>query len=159
MFQQRIVCHRLPPATDSDLRAMTDRKGIQEAKRRQLHAQLIQFEAQLMDSEQRYCQELSRLEMDVWNRSFSSKKNAFDRIMQCVQACFNHWKSQSLRSIRFREACLRAALIKLQRRQASRKTHKKNNKVMIDVYPQVIVDAKQVCLDQQQLAYLSHHGK
>lgn len=169
MFQQRIVCHPLPRSTD-DMRDMDDgkwdvngkNKAMQEMKRQQLHQQLEQYEAELLDHEHRYHKELSSLEVNLWKQYYSDTNNQFDRIMQCLQSYLNHRKNQTMRVIRYKESCLRTRLRKLQRRQTSQEKKKKKKKktvTKIDVYPQVIVDTKRVCLSSAQLNYLSHHGK
>ena len=133
-------------------------KVIQEVKRRQLHMKLEQYELQLLDYEQHFHREFSDLEMNLSKEHSSDTKGEFDRIMQCLQALFDHQKNRTVRTIRYRESYLRAALKKLQRRQASRNRKKKNVMMMVDVYPQVIVDVKKLCLNRNQLDYLSHHG-
>lgn len=81
MFQQRILCHRLPRLS-VDMREMDDgeknsnakNKVIQEVKRRQLHIKLEQYEMQLLDYEQHFQKEFSDLEMSVWQQQHLNTK-------------------------------------------------------------------------------------
>lgn len=164
IFQQRILCHRLPQSFNQ-IEEMTDKidnmnaknKHIQEAKRRKLDRTLQDYETKLLDYEHRYQDEFSKLEMQLWKQHYSGARDHYDRMMQCLQDYLNHRSNRTIRTIRYREACVRTALQKLQRRQMSQKSKKKANKV--DVYPQVIVDTKKLSLNQRQLDYLSQRGE
>ena len=164
IFQQRILCHRLPQSFNQ-IEEMTDKtdnmtvqnKHVQEAKRRKLDRTLQDYETKLLDCEHRYQDEFSKLEMQLWKQHYSETRDHYDRMMQSLQDYFDQHKHRTMRTIRYREACVRTALQKLQRRQMSRKSKKKAKKV--DVYPQVIVDTKKLSLNQRQLDYLSQRGE
>lgn len=155
LFQQRILCHRLPRSfhqmtpTTSTLKTNVQTKSIQDDKRQRLHLHLEQYEQQLLEHEHRYQKELSDLETHLWKQHYSDARNHYDRMMQCLQGYLTHHKNRTLRTIRYHESYVRAALRKLARQ----------SKPMIDVYPQVMVDVRKVCLNRHQLDYLSHHGK
>jgi hypothetical protein len=165
MFQQRIVCHRLPQSlediperNDQKESVNVNNKWIQEMKRQKLHLELEQYERQILDYEHRYQQALSNFELDLWKTYYSDSKNQFDRIMQCLRAYFNHWKTRSMRAIRYKESCLRAKLRRHQRRHTLAQKKEKKEKQIVDAYPQVIIDAAKVCLNRHQLDFLSHRG-
>ena len=162
-FQQRILCHRLPQSLNKneDITDLTNNnihvqnKNIQEAKRRQLDRILKQYETQLLDYEHLYEKEWCNLETELFKQYYSTNKIHYGDIIECLQNFFNHRQQRTIRTIRYREACVGVVLRKIQRRHISKKTKKKK---MIDVYPQVIVDVSKLCLNKRQLDYLSHRG-
>ena len=175
IFQQRILCHRLPQSFNQNER-ITDHtahninlqnKSLQEEKRRQLDRTLESYETKLLDYENHYETEYSYLEIQLWREYYSEARDYYDRIVESLQVYLTHRQSRTLRTIRFGEKYVRSVLRQLQRRRTSRKTkHKKKknnnndtNKRMINVYPQVIIDTTKVCLNQRQLDYLSQRGK
>ena len=164
LFQQRILCHRLPQSfnqieeiTDHAGKINVQNKTIQEAKRYKLDQALENYETKLLDCEHRYQSEFSHLEIQLCKEHYAETRDYYDHLMQCLQNYLNHRKYRTIRTIRYREAYVRTALRKLHRRQMSRKSKKKTNKV--DVYPQVIVDTRKISLNQRQLDYLSQRGE
>ena len=164
IFQQRILCHRLPQSFNQieEMTAHIDNqngqnKHIQEAKRRKLDQALQDYETKLLDCEHRYQSEFSNLERQLWIQHFSGTRDHYDRIIQSLKDYLTHLSHRTIRTIRYRETYVRTALRKLQRRQMSQKSKKKTSKV--DVYPQVIVDKKKICLNQRPLDYLSQRGE
>jgi hypothetical protein len=170
-FQQRILCHRLPQSLDEceDMTDLTNNihvqnKSIQEAKRRQLDRTLKHYETQLLDYDHLYEQEWYNLEIELLKQYYPANKLNYDQIIECLQNFLNHRQYRTIRTIRYREACMGVALRKIQRRHMSKKTKntnknkKKKKNRMIEVYPQVIVDTSKLCLNQRQLDYLSHRG-
>ena len=133
-------------------------KSIQELKRRQLDRALEQYEANLLENENQYQNDLSNFERQLWRYHYSENKAHCDRMVQSVQDYLNRRQHRMMRTIRYGEACVRTALRKLQRNQTSRKNNSKNKRI-VDVYPQVILDVSKTSLNQRQLDYLSHRGK
>lgn len=166
LFQQRILCHRLPRSFDQMNENITDHtnhthmlnKNVQETKRQQLDRCLEKYETSLLDNEDHYQNELCHFERQLWRHHYSENRAHCDLIVQCVQNYLNHRQYRTIRTIRYEEVCVRTALRKLHRRQTSGKNHEKN-KSIVDVYPQVILDVTKTSLNQRQLNYLSHRGK
>lgn len=166
LFQQRILCHRLPRSIDQVKENITDHindihlqnKSIQELKRRQVDRALEQYETNLLENENQYQNELCNFERQLWRSHYSENKAHCDRMVQNVQDYLNRRQNRMMRTIRHGEACVRTALRKLQRNQISRKNKSKNKRI-VDVYPQVILDVSKTSLNQCQLDYLSQRGK
>lgn len=166
LFQQRILCHRLPRSFDPLKENITDQtnhthlqnKSFQEAKRQQLNRVLEHYETSLLDNENHYQQELCHFEKQLWRYHYSENKAHCDLMVQSVQDYLNHRQRRTMQTIRYGEACVRTALRKLQRRQTSQKNNEKN-KGMVSVYPQVILDVSKTPLNKRQLDFLSHRGK
>ena len=162
MFEQRIVCHRLPKSvdrttTDLEQRQLTNKhkKMVQELKRLILNVELEDYETAIQQYECSYQQELATLEQQIRNPTSDEHRCQTDTLMYFLHSYLKHLTDRLLRRVRFKESCLRANLRRHQRRRQQSSSHEGK----IDVYPQIIVDVSEVSLNQTQLDYLSHNGE
>jgi hypothetical protein len=160
MFEQRILCHRLPKSLD-DIKvdveqeqcAKKQNKIIQELKRRMLNEELEKYENKIQDYEHLYQQDLAVLEIQISIPTSSDHQRQVATLTHFIKQYFGHYTDRFLRQIRYQESCLHAKLLRHHRRHSS-----SSNKT-IDVYPQIIIDVPKVSLNRTQLNYLSHNGK
>jgi hypothetical protein len=160
MFEQRILCHRLPKSFDNiktdieqDLNANKRNKIIQELKRRMLNEELEKYENKIQDYEHLYQQELAALQIQISNPTSSDHKRQVEILTHFIKQYFSHYTDRCLRQIRYQESCLHAKLLRHYRR------HSSSSSKTIDVYPQIIIDVPNISLKRTQLDYLSHNGK
>ena len=160
MFEQRILCRKLPKSF-SFIQAEIDQeqcvnkrnKIIQELKRRMLNIELEQYEMKIQHYEHLYQQDFHTLQLQILNPTSSDHKCQVNILVHCVNLYLHHYTNRVIRQIRYKESRLHVKLIHHYRR------HSVSKKKIIDVYPQIIVDASKVSLNQTQLDYLSHNGK
>ena len=160
LFEQRILCHKLPKSFDS---IKTDsiqeqcqnkrNKIIQELKRRMLNVDLEQYEIKIQSYEHLFQENLTTLQLQILNPTSDSHKCQVDIVMHFVKQYFTHHTNTCIHQIRYQESCLHAKFLRHYRRHSSA-----TNKT-IDVYPQIIVDVSKVSLNHKQLEYLSRCGK
>lgn len=162
MFEQRIVCRRLPVAfhrktADLEQRARSNRhkKMVQELKRVMLNVELEDYEIAIQDYEQSYQDELLKLEQQIRNPSTDEHKRHTDILLYFLHSYLQQLTDRLLRRVRFKESCLRVSL----RRHHRRQQQSSSGEQRIDVYPQTIVDVSKVALNQVQFDYLSQNGK
>jgi hypothetical protein len=160
MFEQRILCHKLPKSfdfikVDIDQEQCVNKhnKIIQVLKRRMLNVELEKYENKIEHYEHLYQQDLSALESQISNPTSSDQKCQTDILMHFVKLYFNHHTNRLISQIRFKESRLH---VKLTRHRCDRASSKKK---VTDVYPQTIVDVPKVSLNRSQLDYLSRNGK
>ena len=160
MFEQRILCHKLPKSfdcikIDNDQEQCVNKRNkiIQVLKRRMLNVELERYENKIQHYEHLYQQDLTALELQILNPSSSDHKWQTDILMHFVKLYFNHHTNRLISQIRFKESRLHVKLIHQRCRRASSK------KKVPDVYPQTIVDVPKVSLNCSQLDYLSRNGK
>jgi DNA gyrase/topoisomerase IV subunit B len=160
MFEQRILCHKLPKSFDpirtdieQDHCANKRNKIIQELKRRMLNKELEKYEQKIQHYEHLYQQELATLHEQILNPPSSKQKWQVETLMYFVKQYFSHHTDRFLRQIRYRESCRHAKLLRHYRRHSAL-SHK-----TVDVYPQTIIDVSNIGLNRTQLNYLSHNGE
>ena len=163
IFEQRILCHKLPNSFDSidiDLNlqqsANKRNKVIQEIKRRMLNVRIEEYESKIQHYEHLYQQEFDALQLQILNPSSSPQKCQTDILLYFVKLYLNHVTNRHMRQIRYKESRLH---IKLMRQSRHDRHHPSSKKKTINVYPQIIVDVPKVSLNRTQLDYLSHNGK
>jgi hypothetical protein len=161
MFEQRILCHKLPKSIDAiKIDIDSEQQGvnkhnkiIQELKRRMLNVELEQYEMKIQQYEQSYQQDLSTFQLQILNQTSSDQKSQVNKLMDLVKSYLTLYTNRLICRIRFKESRLHVKLIRCRRRRALLK------KKIIDVYPQIIVDVRKVSLNRVQLDYLSRNGK
>jgi len=160
MFEQRILCHKLPKSFDAiepilvqEQCESKSKKLIQESKRQMLHAQMENYENRIQYYEDLYQQDLNKLQLQILNPNPVVDRCQIDILMYCVQLYFNHYTNRLIRQIRYKESCLHAKLLRHSRR------HLLTSKAKDYVYPQILVDVPKPSLNQIQLDYLSRNGK
>jgi hypothetical protein len=163
MFEQRILCHKLPKPfnriqVDIEQEQCVNKrhKIIQESKRRMLNLKLEEYENKIQYYEQLYRQDLATLELQISNPTSSDQKCQVQILVHFLKQYLNHHTDRFLRQIRYEESCLHAKLVRHYRRQSSSSS---TTKKTIDVYPQIIVDVPKVALNRIQLDYLSRNGE
>ena len=161
MFEQRILCHKLPnsfnsiKADNNEEQCVNKRhKTIQDLKRRLLHVEIEQYETKIQHYESLYEQELVAFKSATYEINSSYQICHFNMLIHFVQTYVYHHTNILIRQIRYKESCLHIKLLRHYRRRQllARST-------IIDVYPQIIVDVPKVSLNRRQLDYLSHNGK
>ena len=159
MFEQRILCHKLPKLFDSlkldHIQEQTINKRnkiIQEMKRQMLHVELEKYENKIQDYEQLYQKELATFEVQLLQTNSSDQKDRLEMLMILLKKYLNHHTKRWMHQIRYEESCLHVKFMRHYRRHISSR-----NKT-IDVYPQIIVDVPRLPLNRIQLDYLSHNG-
>jgi len=161
IFEQRIVCHKLPKSFDSIIQTDNHEeqcvnkrnKIIQDLKRRMLNIELEQYEINIQHYECLYEQELIAFKSEIFRTNSSYQMCQFDMLMYFVKAYLYHHTNILIRQIRYKESCLRVKLSRQHHRQLL------STQKIIDVYPQVIVDVTKISLNRIQLNYLSRNGK
>jgi hypothetical protein len=163
MFEQRILCHKLPNSLNSiriddnneEKCAVNKRhKIIQDLKRQMLNIELEQYEAKIQHYEYLYEQELSAFESETFRINSSYQMCHLNMLIYSVKAYVYHHTNMLIRQIRYKESCLHIKLLRHSRRRQSLTTKK-----IADVYPQIILDVTRVSLNPIQLDYLSRTGK
>jgi hypothetical protein len=170
MFQQRILCHRLPtslfdkddiPLESDDLKMDVNKvnKQRQESKRQRIGVEFKRFETDIQASEHAYQRELSSFELELKKTtttqcSVPNDNNQVDALLQCLRVYLNQKTATCLRSIRYRESRFHSKLLRRRNRDSS-----SSSKPKIDVYPRVIVDVDKVLLTGAQLDFLSRNGQ
>ena len=159
MFQQRIVCHRLPKSFDcitvENIEQQCKHKQnkiIQEMKRQMLNVELEQYERKLQDYEHLYQRELAAFERHLFETNSGRPIHDINEMISYIKTYLHHQTNKWMRHIRYSESCLRIKLLR-----HSRARSKQDD---VHVYPQIIIDtASKVPLNQNQLNYLSYNGK
>jgi hypothetical protein len=167
MFEQRILCHKLPNLFNSikddhiEEPCINKRhKIIQDLKRRMLNAELEQYEIKIQNYEYQYEQELITFNSEISKTNSSYQMCQLNVLTHLVKNYVYHHTKILMRKIRFKESCLHVKLVHRRRRPPPVPPHQSSpTKKIIDVYPQIIVDVAKVSLNQIQLDYLSHTGK
>jgi hypothetical protein len=162
MFEQRILCHRLPKSFDDSKVEVEEEhcekkrnKIIQESKRRILNEQLEKYENKIQYYEHLYQQELAVLEIQISNPTSSDHKRQVTILTHFIKQYFSHYTDRFLRQIRYQESCRHAKLLRHYRRHSL----SSSTKNATDVYPQIIIDVPNVSLNHSQLEYLSRNGR
>jgi hypothetical protein len=161
MFEQRILCHRLPKSFDSIKVENVDQpctnkrnKTIQDFKRQMLNVKLQQYEMKIQEYEHMYQQELTTFELQHSQTKSSYLKDQMgDMPISLLKTHLNQQTNRFIRQIRYKESCFHTKVLRHHHFHAS-KTQK-----TINVYPQVIVDVSKISLNHNQLDYLSRNGK
>jgi len=161
MFEQRILCHKLPKSvndiridTNEEQNANKHKKTIQELKRRMLNVELEQYEIKIQHYEHLYEEELNAFKSETYNTNSSYQLCQLNMLMHFIQTHVYHHTNLLIRQIRFKESYRHVKLMRHYHRQLLSTT-----KEIIDVYPQIIVDVPRISLNRFQLDYLSHTGK
>jgi hypothetical protein len=162
MFEQRILCHKLPNSFNSitihnteETCANKRNKMIQDLKRQMLNTELEKYELKIQDYEHLYEQQLDIFQSEVYKTGWSSDQvNHLNEILYSVKTYVYHHTQLLLREIRYKESCFHVKLLRHRRRDQSRSPSD-----IIDVYPQIIVDVPKVKLNRRQLDYLSRTGQ
>jgi len=161
MFEQRILCHKLPNSFNSITMNFNQEqcvnkrnKMVQDLKRQMLNTELEQYELKIQHYEHLYEQELATFQSEIYKTESSYQISFLNELMYYVKIYVYHHTKLLLRQIRYKESCLRVKLLRHHRRHQSRSL---NN--TIDVYPQIIVDVPKVSLNPNQLDYLSRTGE
>jgi phage antirepressor YoqD-like protein len=157
MFEQRILCHKLPNSfnsitinLDQEQYVNKRNKMVQDLKRQMLNIELEQYESKIQHYEQLYEQELSIFQSEICKAESSYQIYHLNELMYLVKIYVYHHTELLLRQIRYKESCFRFKLLRHRPRLA-------NN--TIDVYPQIIIDVPKVSLNQSELDYLSRTGR
>jgi len=153
MFEQRILCHKLPNSfnfltiNNNEKQSVNKRKKmIQDLKRQMLNTELERYE-------HLYEQELATFQSEIYKTESSYQIWQLNELMYFVKIYVYHHTKLWLRQLRYKESCFR---VKLLRHHRHHQSHLPCN--TIDVYPQIIVDLPKVSLNQNQLDYLSRTG-
>jgi hypothetical protein len=162
MFEQRILCHRLPKSLD-DIKVDAEQehcakkrnKIIQELKRQMLNEELEKYENKIQYYEHLYQQDLAVLEIQISNPTSSDHKRQVATLTHFIKQYFSHYTDRFLRQIRYQESWLHAKLLRHYRRHSLSSSTKNTT----DVYPQIIIDVPNVPLNHTQLEYLSRNGR
>jgi hypothetical protein len=162
MFEQRILCHKLPNSFDSitindseEQCVNKHNKMIQDLKRQMLNAELEQYELKIQHYEHLYEQELVTFQSEIYKTESSYQISHFNEVIYFIKIYVYHHTELLLRQIRYKESCFH---VKSQRHHRRRHQFFKSSKIT-DVYPRIIVDVpKAVSLSKNQLNYLSHTG-
>jgi hypothetical protein len=161
MFEQRILCHKLPNSFNSitinnneEQCANKHNKIVQDFKRQMLNVELEQYELKIQHYEHLYEQELVAFESEIYKTKPSYQMYYLNELMYFVIIYIYHHTKLFMRHIRYKESCFHVKLLRHHRRHQSLISNK-----TIDVYPQIIVDVPKVSLNQNQLDYLSRTGQ
>lgn len=162
MFEQRILCHRLPKSFDrikpenNDQQCTNKRnKIIQDLKRQMLNTKLQRYEMKIQEYEHMYQQELTTFELQHSKIESSCLKDQMeDMLINLLTTYLNQQTNRFIRQIRYKESCFHTKL--LHHHHSHSPTIKKTT---TNVYPQVIVDVSKISLNYNQLDYLSRNGK
>jgi hypothetical protein len=163
MFEQRILCHKLPNSfnsitiNDSKEQCVNKHnKMIQDLKRQMLNAELGQYELKIQYYEHLYEQELATFQSEIYKTDSSSYQIChLNELIYFVKIYIYHHTKLLIRQIRYKESCFHVKLIRHNHRRHPSFTLSNT----IDVYPRIIVDVPKVSLNQNQLDYLSRTGK
>ncbi len=165
MFEQDILCHKLPTSlnniqVDMDEEVTTNKqcKIIQDIKRRRLHHDLERYETTIQHYEHLYEQEFNLLKTELDKSQCPQQMYRIDMIIHTITSYIYQHTKQIIRYIRYKESCRRVILARQQHRHYSRSQISTTDKTL-DVYPQIILDVSKVPLNRLQLDYLSHTGK
>ena len=159
MFEQQIVCHKLPKSFDC-IKVMNDeqscinkpRKIIQNLKRRMLHVELEEYEMKIQHFEYLYDQELTAFKSETYKTNSSYQLCHFNMLIHFVKTYIYHYTKKWIHQIRYKESCLHRKLLRHSHGQLSA------TRELINVYPQIIIDVPKVSLNSNQLDYLSRTG-
>jgi hypothetical protein len=153
MFEQRILCHKLPNSfnfltiNNNEEQSVNKRKKmIQDLKRQMLNTELERYE-------HLYEQELATFQSEIHKTESLYQISHLNELMYYVKIYVHHHTKLLLRQICYKESCFHVKLLRHYRRHQSRSSCKK-----INVYPQIIVAVPKVTLNQSKLDYLSRTG-
>jgi hypothetical protein len=160
MFEQQILCHKLPDSfysikVDNNEEQCVNKRNkiIQDLKRRMLNVELEQYEIKIQHYESLYEQELVAFQSETFRTNSSYQMHKLDMLMYSVKTYLYHHTNILIRQIRYKESCLHIKLLRHYHR------HSLSTQKSIDVYPQVIVDVSKISLNRTELDYLSRNGK
>jgi hypothetical protein len=161
MFEQRILCHKLPNSFNSitihnieETCVNKRNKMIQDLKRQMLNTELEKYELKIQDYEHLYEQQLDIFQSEVYKTESPDQVNHLNEIMYSVKTYVYHHTQLLLREIRYKESRFHVKLLRHCRHDQSQSPSD-----IIDVYPQIIVDVPKVKLNRRQLDYLSRTGQ
>jgi hypothetical protein len=162
MFEQRILCHKLPKSFDSihidnheEHCVNRYNRIIRDTKRRLLNVELEQYEIKIQHYEHLYQEDLIAFKTETLKSNSSYQIREFDMLMHIVKTYLYHHTNILICQIRFKESYYH---VKLTRRHHHRQLLS-TTKQIIDVYLQIIIDIPKISLNQIQLDYLSRNGK
>jgi hypothetical protein len=162
MFEQGILCHKLPNSYNSIMVNNNEeqcinkrRKMVQELKRQMLHTELEEYEIKIQHYEYLYEQEITAFKSETSRINASYQMHHFDMLIHFVKVYLYHHTNILIRQIRYKESCHHVKLIRHHHHRQLLSTTKQ----IIDIYPQIIVDIPKVSLNRIQLDYLSRNGK
>jgi hypothetical protein len=166
MFEQRILCHKLPNSFDSSTihdneeQCVNKRnKMVRDLKRQMLNTELEHYELKIQHYEHLYEQELATFQSEIYKTESSYQICHLNELIYFVKIYIYHHTKLLLRQIRYKESCFHVKLIRHHRRRRRRRHPSFTLSNTIDVYPRIIVDVPKVSLNQNQLDYLSRTGK
>ncbi len=135
MFEQRILCHKLPNSfnfltiNNNEEQCVNKRnKMIQDLKRQMLNTELERYE-------HLYEQELAIFQSEIYKTESSYQISHLSELMYFVKIYVYYHTKLLLRQIRYKESCFHAKLVCHHQRHKSRSVSK-----TIEVYSQIIVD-------------------
>ncbi len=165
MFEQRILCHKLPSSFNSitinnneEHCVIKRNKMVQDLKRQMLNVKLEQYELKIQHYEHLYEQELATFQSEIYKTESSYQICHLNELMYYVKIYLYHHTKLLLRQIRYKESCFHVRLLRHHRRRR-RRLHSFTLSNTTDVYPQIIVDVPKVSLNRNELDYLSRTGK
>jgi len=163
MFEQRILCHRLPNRFNSieicnqeESHINQHHKITQDFKRRMLNIKLNQYEVETQHHECLYEQELITFESEIYHNKSSYQISHTKELLHYIKTYLYHYTKLFLRHVRYKESFFHVKLLRQERRHDHRSVQSTET---IDVYPQIIVDIPNVLLNPNQLDYLSRTGQ
>jgi len=157
MFEQQILCHKLPDSFNSitinfnqeqDVNKRS--KMIQYLKRQMLNTELEQYELKIQHYEHLFEQELTAFQSEIYKTQSSYQICHSSKLMHYVKIYVSQHKKLLLCQIRYKESIFHVKLLRHQSLTLGN---------TVDVYPQIIVDVSNVSLTPSQLDYLSRKGQ
>jgi hypothetical protein len=117
MFEQQILCHKLPKSSHS-INAYNNQEQwvnkrheiIQDFKRRMLNIELGQSEIELQQYEHLYEQELTTFESETFKINSPYQMYRLDMLMYFVKKYLYHHTNIMIRQIRYKESCIHIKL-------------------------------------------------
>jgi hypothetical protein len=162
MFEQRILCRKLPKSLDkitvesADIQNPNEHnKVIKDMKRQTLHHQLQQYEMDIQKHDKMFERELITFEFQQSKTASSSIINTpiQDTSINVLKKYLTQQTNSLIRKIRYKERCF---YTKLLRHHHSYSHSSLLSKETVDVYPQVIVDIPKIYLSPQELDYFQN---
>lgn len=164
LFEESICCHQISNAvpgtstldnvdTEDATSKTNHQKILQDRKRRQLECKLQEYELNIQSYEHSYQKEFNAFESDVHKLKLFRQTSDFGAFIYAVKNYVHQHTQQMMRHIRYKESCHRVLLLRQYLRFHTSPLHH-----VLDVSPQIILDALEVPLNRSQLNYLSHTG-
>ena len=121
MFEQQILCHKLPNSFNS-IKMWDDKEShingrtkiIQDCKRRMLNLELEQYEVKLQHYECLYEQELSTFESEIYGNNSSYQISHVNELMHYLKTYLYHHTKLLLSHIRYKESRFHVKLLRKQ---------------------------------------------